>query len=110
MAIMVTEKAATEVKRMMEEQKFEPDTFLRVAIAAGGCSGFEYKFAFDKQYDADADLKMEHFGLPVVVDKKSDLYLDGATLDFSDDINARGFRFSNPHEAKGCGCGKSFSV
>lgn len=110
MAISVTEKAAKEVKRMMDEQKFEPDTFLRVGVAAGGCSGFEYKFAFDKNFDPEADYKAEFFGLPVVVDRKMDLYLDGATLDFCDDINGRGFRFENPSAPKSCGCGKSFGV
>ena len=108
--ITVTEKAVGEIKRVMSDQKFPETTFLRIGIAAGGCSGFQYSLGFDDKYDAAKDQMVDQHGLKIVVDKKSDLYLDGATLDFSDDINARGFRFSNPHEAKGCGCGKSFSV
>lgn len=110
MAVSVTEKAAKEVKRIMEEQKLDATAFLRLGVAGGGCSGFEYKIGFDLNFDPEADYKAEFFGLPVVVDRKMDLYLDGAVLDFCDDVNGRGFRFDNPNASKGCGCGKSFSA
>ena len=57
MAITVTEKAAAEVKKVHEQQKFGEDMFLRVKIAAGGCSGFEYRLNFDKEYDDTKDTK-----------------------------------------------------
>jgi iron-sulfur cluster assembly protein len=110
MAIMLTERAASEVKRIMADQKIESDTVLRVGVTGGGCSGFSYALGFDKQYDEKADSKYEYHGVPVVVDKKSALYLDGTTIDFYDGLEARGFKFDNPNAVKSCGCGSSFQA
>lgn len=110
MAVTLTEKAAAEVKRTMAEYSCEPDTMLRVAVAGGGCSGFEYGLNFDTRFDSAADSKSEQHGVTVVVDKKSAMYLEGTTLDFLDGIDKRGFTFVNPNVVKSCGCGKSFSV
>ena len=82
MAVMLTEKAANEVKRILADQKVEPGTVLRVGVTGGGCSGFSYALAFDKTFDEKTDSKYEYHGVPVVVDKKSALYLDGTTIDF----------------------------
>jgi len=109
MSVVLTEKAANEVKRTMQEQKLD-DVVLRVCVAGGGCSGFNYSLGFDKNFDAKFDTKYDYHGVTVVVDKKSDLYLDGTTIDFYDDINKRGFTFDNPNAKKTCGCGSSFSV
>jgi iron-sulfur cluster assembly protein len=68
MAITLTERAASEVKRVLEEQKFEPDIMLRVGVVGGGCSGFQYSLGFDKAYDAKQDSKYEMHGVTVVVD------------------------------------------
>jgi len=110
MAITLTEKAAAEVKRIIEDQKFEEDTLLRVGITAGGCSGFSYSLGFDKTYDEKSDSRFEQHGVPVVVDRKSALYLDGTVLDFYDGIERRGFTFDNPNAVKSCGCGSSFQA
>jgi iron-sulfur cluster assembly protein len=110
MAIVLTEKAASEVKRIMSDQKLEPGTVLRVGVTGGGCSGFSYALGFDKQYDEKADSKFDYHGVPVVVDKKSALYLDGTTVDFYDGIERRGFTFDNPNAVKSCGCGSSFQA
>ena len=88
MAIVLTEKAANEVKRIMADQKIEPDTVLRVGVTGGGCSGFSYALGFDKEFDEKADAKYEYHGVPVVVDKKSALYLDGTTIDFYEGLEA----------------------
>ena len=56
------------------------------------------------------DSKYEYHGVPVVVDKKSALYLDGTTIDFYDGLEARGFKFDNPNAVKSCGCGSSFQA
>ena len=56
------------------------------------------------------DTVYEQHGVKVVVDKKSDLYLDGTTIDFKDNLNERGFAFENPNAVKSCGCGKSFQA
>jgi iron-sulfur cluster assembly protein len=110
MAVILTEKAANEVKRIMADQKIEPNTVLRVGVTGGGCSGFSYALGFDKKYDEKADAKYEYHGVPVVVDKKSALYLDGTTIDFYDGLEARGFKFDNPNAVKTCGCGSSFQA
>jgi iron-sulfur cluster assembly protein len=112
MGITLTEKAANEVKRIIADQKLEPETLLRVGVTGGGCSGFSYALGFDKNenYDAKVDSKYEFHGVPVVMDKKSALFLDGTTVDFYDGIEKRGFTFDNPNAVKTCGCGSSFQA
>ena len=110
MSIVLTEKAAHEVKRIIEDQKLEEGTLLRVGVAGGGCSGFSYYLGFDKSYDETADSKYEFHGIPVVVDKNSALYLDGTTVDFYDGLERRGFTFDNPNAVNSCGCGSSFQA
>ncbi|HWA98269.1 MAG TPA: iron-sulfur cluster assembly accessory protein [Pirellulales bacterium] len=110
MAVALSEKAASEVKRIMEEQKLEPGMVLRVGVTGGGCSGFQYSLGFDKAFDEKTDSKYESHGVTVVVDKKSYLFLDGTTVDFYDGLEKRGFTFDNPNAVKSCGCGSSFSA
>jgi iron-sulfur cluster assembly protein len=110
MAVNLTEKAAAEVKRRMDEQKMEDSMMLRVAVTGGGCSGFSYALAFDSSYSEADDSKFNCHGVPVVVDKKSALYLEGTTVDFQDDLQGYGFRFDNPMAVKSCGCGSSFQA
>lgn len=106
MAIVLTEKAADEVKRVQAEQNLENDQFLRIGVAGGGCGGFSYTMGFDTKYDRDADSKYHLQGVDVVVDKKSSLYLDGTTIDWCDESNRRGFTFDNPNAPRSCsGCG-----
>ena len=109
MAITLTENAALEVKKVIEEQKMD-DVLLRVGVAGGGCSGFSYSLGFDKAYDEEKDVKSEQHGIELVVDKKSELYLEGVTIDFYSGLEKRGFVFDNPNATKSCGCGSSFSV
>ena len=110
MAITLTERAAQEVKRIIEEQKLEEGTILRVGVTGGGCSGFQYALGFDSQMDETADAKFDFHGVDVVVDRKSALYLDGTTVDFFDGLEKRGFTFDNPNAVKSCGCGSSFQA
>ncbi len=110
MAVALTERAAKEVKKIMEEQKFEPTTVLRVGVAGGGCSGFQYSLGFDQKFDEKADSKYDCHGVTLVVDKKSALYLDGTTVDFYEGLEKRGFTFDNPNATKSCGCGSSFQA
>src|SRR4051812_40223718 len=110
MAVTLTEKAASEVKRIMQDQKLGEETVLRVGVAGGGCSGFSYSLGFDNAVDEKADSKYSYHGITVVVDKKSALYLDGTTVDFYDGLEKRGFTFENPNAVKSCGCGSSFSA
>jgi len=110
MAVTLSEKAASEVKRIMDDQKIDPGTVLRVGVAGGGCSGFQYSLGFDKNFDDKLDSKYDYHGVTVVVDKKSALYLDGTTVDFYDGLEKRGFTFENPNAVKSCGCGSSFQA
>lgn len=110
MAVTLTEKAAGEVKRIMADQKIESEAVLRVGVTGGGCSGFSYALGFDKNFDEKADSRYDCHGVPVVVDKKSALYLDGTTIDFYEGLEARGFKFDNPNAVKSCGCGSSFQA
>ncbi|MBP3954453.1 iron-sulfur cluster assembly accessory protein [Gemmata sp. G18] len=114
--VVVTEKAALEVKRhiaeMTERKEIEPGgtLYLRVRVQGGGCSGFQNKLDLDAKYDEKSDHKFEFHGIEVVVDKRSLLYLNGATVDFHDDLNKRGFTISNPQAKSTCGCGSSYSM
>lgn len=110
MAITLTERAAEEVRKIMDDQKLDANTVLRVGVSGGGCSGFMYKLAFDKSYDEAKDSRYEQHGVAIVMDKKSALYLDGTTVDFFDGLEKRGFTFENPNAVKSCGCGSSFQA
>ena len=103
--IKLTEAAAEEVKKAKED-----NSYLRVAVKGGGCSGFEYNLTFDLTYDEQTDALSNQHGIDVIVDKKSALYLEGTTLDYYTDISKRGFVFNNPNATKSCGCGSSFQV
>ncbi len=105
--IAVTQSAAAEAKRLLEKQG-KPELGLRVGIQGGGCSGLSYKLGFDQERPGDHIQQIE--GIKVLVDPKSDLYLDGTTLDFVDGLEGQGFKFLNPQAKKTCGCGESFSV
>jgi iron-sulfur cluster assembly protein len=107
--IGVTERAAKEVARIIDEQKLPEATALRVGVKGGGCSGFSYTLGFDDTL-SEVDQISEVAGVRVVCDPKSFLYLNGTEIDFEDNLMGRGFKFGNPNAAKSCGCGESFSV
>ena len=114
MAITVTEKAANEVKKIIGEQQQNGATqekiFLRMRVVGGGCSGFQHKLDLDPVYNPKLDEQFEFHGVPVVVDKRSLMYLGDVTVDFHDDLNKRGFSITNPSAKSTCGCGSSFSM
>ena len=110
MSVVLTERAAQEVKRYQDENNIEGEMFLRVGAVAGGCSGYSYKLEFDKAYDQAQDEEYDYHGIKLVVDKKSALLLEGTTIDWYEGLDARGFRFENPNVTKSCGCGSSFQV
>ena len=113
MAITVTEKAAGEVKRIIGEQQQNgaPEKiYLRMRVVGGGCSGFQHKLDLDPAVNEKLDNVYELHGVPVVVDKRSLMYLSGVVVDFHDDLNRRGFSISNPSAKSTCGCGSSFSM
>ena len=105
--ISFTEKAASKVLSIMDEQKVDDDTRVRVGVKGGGCSGFTYTVDFDSR-KSKFDLEFESFGLNVLVDKKSHLYIKGTEIDWSNDLNDRGLKFNNPSAKGSCGCRTSF--
>ena len=110
MAITLTERATQELKRYKQDNKMDEAHFFRLGVAGGGCSGFSYSLTFDTSFDEAKDSKYNFFGLEVVVDKKSLLFLDGTIMDWHEGIDRRGFTFNNPNAAKTCGCGSSFQA
>ena len=118
MPIQVTEKAANEVKRIIKEQLQEQQgqanapekIYLRMRVVGGGCSGFQHKLDLDPVVNEKLDEVFEMHGVPVVVDKRSLMYLGEVTVDFHDDLNRRGFSITNPSAKSTCGCGSSFSM
>ena len=113
MAITLSEKAASEVKRIIAEQQDQgaPEKiFLRLRVVGGGCSGFQHKLDLDPVVNEKLDDAFELHGVPVVVDKRSLMYLSDVVVDFHDDLNKRGFSINNPSAKSTCGCGSSYSM
>jgi iron-sulfur cluster assembly protein len=114
MAITLTEKAASEVRKIVEDQKRDGNLpekiYLRMRVVGGGCSGFQHKLDLDPTINEKLDEVFELQGVPVVVDKRSLMYLGDVTVDFHDDLNRRGFSINNPNAKSTCGCGSSFSM
>ena len=114
MAITLTEKAASEVKRIVGEQQTNgaaPEkVYLRMRVVGGGCSGFQHKLDLDKEMNPKLDEKFEQHGVAIVIDRRSLMYLNDVVVDFHDDLNKRGFSISNPNAKTTCGCGSSFSM
>lgn len=109
--VHVTERAAKEIGRVVQEQGFDAaSTWVRVGAKGGGCSGFSYVLDFDQQGPTEFDLAFEMHGVRVIVDKKSDFFMGGTILDFNDGLLDRGFVFQNPGAKGTCGCGTSFSA
>lgn len=109
MGVTLTEKAAGEVKKIIDEQSLPEETVLRVGVQGGGCSGFSYSLNFDTA-TSERDRVVEVHGIKLAVEKKFDPYLDGTVVDFYDGLEKRGFVFNNPNVVKSCGCGSSFQV
>lgn len=108
--IQLTEAAIKQVRWLLARQN-NPGTFLRVGVKGGGCSGFSYLLNLETG-KSDWDTAYDFDGVPVVIDKKSQQYLSGTTLDFdtSNLMEGAGFTFHNPNARKTCGCGSSFTV
>jgi iron-sulfur cluster insertion protein len=106
--IVVTENAARRIA-MLKEQESAGDSFLRIAVSGGGCSGFQYGLSFDDQRNED-DVVFERDGVGVVVDEVSLDLLNGAEVDFVEDLMGASFQIRNPNAASSCGCGNSFSI
>lgn len=104
----VTESAASKMNEILEQEEMSGKG-VRIYVQGGGCSGFQYGFAFDEPKDTDFRLPMSS-GFDVLVDSFSMNYLRGSTVDFVETFEASGFKISNPNATGSCGCGSSFSA
>lgn len=106
--VMLTERAARQVREIKEKESLDENLFLRVAVEGGGCSGLSYKLGFDIKTDEDKVVESE--GMEIVINPKHLMYLEGIEIDYPDGLDARGFTFDNPNASESCGCGSSFAV
>ena len=108
--ITLSETAAKEIRTIIQNEELDLAKIrLRVGVKGGGCSGFSYLLDLTESAK-ETDETFEHHGIKVVCDPKSLLYLNGTTIDFREELSARGFVFQNPNATSSCGCGSSFHV
>lgn len=108
--IGMTEAAAKEVIRIIAEEGLPEGTSLRIGAKGGGCSGFSYVLDFDQKGKTEFDVAYVCHGVTILIDKKSEFFMSGTTIDFNNGLLNRGFIFVNPMASGSCGCGTSFSV
>ena len=106
--VTITELAAEKAKALLEAREL-PEGALRVFVAGGGCSGYQYGMALARSTEDD-DIILEQLGVRIVVDPESAQYLQGAEIDYVDDIMKSGFSIFNPNAVKSCACGSSFQA
>ena len=106
--VVLTEKAVRRIAILKTEENAE-NAFLRIAVSGGGCSGFQYGLSFDDQRQED-DFLFERDGVGVIIDDVSLGLLNGAEVDFVEDLMGASFQIRNPNAASSCGCGNSFSI
>lgn len=107
--IKVSDKAKEYISQLMATEYAGTESFVRVGVKGGGCSGLEYQLKFDTELK-QGDEVYEDKGIKIVVDLKSLLYLYGTELDYTGGLNGKGLVFKNPNASRTCGCGESFAV
>jgi iron-sulfur cluster assembly accessory protein len=105
--ITLTERAAKRVEAILSKET--SGSALRISVNGGGCSGFSYAFDIGRDAAQD-DIVISRDGATVLIDSVSVGYMQGATIDFIDDVMGQSFRIENPMATSGCGCGTSFSL
>lgn len=105
--VTVTARAARKIAQIIAAEG--KPMMLRLAVSGGGCSGFQYSFELDDK-QAEDDLVIERDGVKVLVDPTSLEFLNGAELDYVDELIGASFKVKNPNAASSCGCGTSFSI
>jgi iron-sulfur cluster insertion protein len=107
-ALYISDNAVAKVKALIAEEG-NTDLKLRVFVTGGGCSGFQYGFAFE-ELTAEDDMVVEKDGVKAVVDSLSYPYLAGAKVDYEEGLQGAKFVVHNPNATTTCGCGESFSI
>ena len=106
--VLLTENAAKRIAELKVQENV-PTAYLRLAVSGGGCSGFQYGFSFDDQRQEE-DALFEREGVGLVIDTSSLELVDGAEIDFVEDLMGASFQVRNPNASSSCGCGKSFAM
>lgn len=106
--INMTPNAVTAIERFIKGTT-DPVAGLRIAIAGGGCSGFQYGMSLEQQKSED-DLIVECGPVTLLIDPLSAPLLEGVTVDFVESLTGSGFKFENPNASSTCACGSSFSA
>lgn len=107
-SVTLSDRAAKRVARILSK---EPDgTVLRISVAGGGCSGFQYEYNLVQETAGDDDLVLQKGEATVLIDSLSLEFMGGAEIDFSDDLIGASFQIKNPNAVASCGCGTSFAV
>ena len=106
--INITESAAAKIQDILAEEN-NPDLKLRIFVQGGGCSGFSYGFTLDETIQED-DFDLDVQGIHLLVDSMSSQYLQGASIDYHENLMGSEFKISNPNATTTCGCGSSFSI
>jgi len=107
--IQISETAAKKIRSLMAKQGIR-EGGLRVGVKGGGCSGLSYTFAWEREPRLGDEVFEGLEGAKIFVDKKSNLFLDGTTLDYDTELLGKGFVFHNPNAKATCGCGSSFGA
>jgi iron-sulfur cluster assembly accessory protein len=106
--VSISKSALARIETILAKQK--PGTALRVAVSGGGCSGFQYEYNLVPFEPQDDDLVLGNEKARVLVDSLSLEFLQGAEIDFVNDLIGQSFQINNPNAVASCGCGTSFSV
>lgn len=106
--ITISESAKEKIKDLLY-QEGNPKLALRTFVQGGGCSGFSYGFTFDEEVNED-DFEVPVDEFKVLVDSMSMTYLQGATIDYVEELMGSNFTIKNPNAKHTCGCGSSFGV
>jgi iron-sulfur cluster assembly accessory protein len=107
-ALDLTATAAAAVKDLLKKRELV-DYALRVYVQGGGCSGFQYGMALENNI-REQDTVIEEHGVKVVIDEVSIGYMQGASIDYVEDVMGNGFKIDNPNAMASCGCGNSFET
>ena len=106
--VVLTDRAARKIARILAKQG--EGTVLRIVVAGGGCSGFQYEYKLVKEVPANDDLVLAKENATVLIDSLSLEFMGGAEIDYVDDLIGQSFQIRNPNAVASCGCGTSFAV
>ncbi len=108
LSVVVSDAAAKRIAAILSASGPEASA-LRISVEGGGCSGFSYKYDLTNAAEPD-DVVIDRDGARVLIDPMSLTFMEGAVVDFVDDLMGQSFQIRNPNAVASCGCGTSFSV